>query len=66
MNAIVVGVVADARAVGNRDIFVENGASNVAIPADRAMIQNDRVFDGALAPNDRIATEHGAAEKEDC
>jgi hypothetical protein len=56
MNSVVVKVVADARPVGNGNIFVENGTLNTAMPSDRAIVQNDRVFDGTLTPNDHVAT----------
>ena len=61
MNAIIVEIAAYARTVRNHNIFVENGTSNATIPTDRAVVQDDRVFDGTLTPNDHIATQHGAA-----
>ena len=61
MSTVNVEIVPNSLAVRNRNIFVNNGTLNAAVPSDRAVVQNDRVLDNAVTPDGHIATQYGTA-----
>ena len=47
--AILLRIVTDSHAIAHCDVLIENRPANLALPADDAIVENDRVFDDCAA-----------------
>src|SRR6202035_1723757 len=50
-SAVLLKIVADPRAIAQSHVLLENGTANLALPAESAIIENDRIFDNRSAVN---------------